>query len=186
MRTTTSFLLGAAMIASTLIASAPQTTEATRIGVIRGDAVLSESNIGRQAREQLQSAIGDWEERIDTATEELTQMNEQLNEQRMTLSGQAVSDLEADIQEKEVEVSRMRDDAQREVQRLQQQVSEQINAQLVPLVDRFAEEQGLDVILDGSQTAGLLYFADSRDYTQEFVSFVEAQGGAGGEETQQQ
>lgn len=177
MRTTTSFVLGAAMIASTLIASAPQTSESTRVGVIRGDEVLAESNIGRQARERLQSAISRWEERIDTATEELGQLNQRVADQRLTLGAEAISDLEIQIQEKEVEINRMRDDANREVQRLQQQVSQEINAQLVPLVDRFAQEQGLDFIFDGSQTSGLLYFAGGRDYTEQFVTLVETQGG---------
>lgn len=176
MRVTTSLALGAAMIGSALLASPLQTGTEADIGLINGERILEGSNIGRQARERLESAASTWQERIQTATEELDRLTTQREEQALTLNDQALQQLNTDIEEKQVQLQRLNDDARRELQRLEQQVTAQVNQQLGPMVERFAEQQGLEMIFDSSRTAGLLYFANSRDVTDDFLALVNAQG----------
>ena len=171
MRTGTSLLLGAALVGSTWMATTPA-SQTGGIGLVNGARILEGSNIGRQAREQLETAAGSWEQRIATAGSELETLTRQRQEQSLTLNVQALARLNQDIEEKQVMVTRMQDDARRELQRFELEVTGQVNSQLGPLVEQFAQQRGLDMIFDTSQTQGLLYFGAARDMTDSFLALV--------------
>lgn len=174
MKTASSFVLGAALVASGWMA-APQAATPANIAVINGEQVLGNSNVGQQARQRLEAAAADWEERISTATQELQALQRQRQEQALTLNEAALSRLNQDIEEKQVEVQRMNDDARRELGRLQDQITVEVNRQLGPLVDQFAADQNLDMIFDISRAQSLLYFSNERDVTDQFLAVVNQQ-----------
>lgn len=181
MKTTSTFVLAAAVAASGWMVAAPQAGSAS-IAIVNGDQVLESSNVGQQARTQLESAATQWQTRIQTAQQELQALTQRRQEQALTLNETALARLNQDIEEKQVEIQRLNDDANRELQRLQQQITVQVNQQLGPLVEQFAAQQQLDLIFDSSNMAGLLYFSNARDMTDQFLTMVNAQGGTGGEQ----
>ncbi len=174
MKVTSSFLIGAAMITSTIFAAAAQTSEPAKVAVINGDLVLESSAIGRQAREQMEAEAVVWEERLAVLNSELEALTRQRQEQALTLNEAALTRLNQDIEEKQVQAQRLNDDARRELTRLEQQVTIDVNAQLGPLVDRFAEERGIDLIFDSARAQGILYMGETLDLTGDFVSLVNA------------
>lgn len=182
MKSTTTFLLGAALATSGWLVAAPQATGPASVAMINGDRVLEGSNIGQQAREQLEAAASRWQQQIDTATQELQQMQARRQEQALTLNEQALAQLTRDIEEKQVQIQRMNDDARRELSRLEQQITVQVNQQLGPLVERFAADRGIDIIFDTSRAGGLLYFATARDVTEDFLALVNQNTGEGTEQ----
>lgn len=173
MKTTSTFVLAAAIAASGWLAAAPQAGPAS-IAIIDGNRVLESSNVGQQARDQLESAATNWRSRIDTATQELQALTNRRQEQALTLNESALARLNQEIEEKQVEIQRLNDDANRELQRMQQQITVQVNEQLGPLVEQFAAQQGLDLILDSSNMSGLLYFGNATDMTEQFLTMVNA------------
>ena len=173
MKVTTSFLLGAALVASGVLA-APQAGQSPTIALINGDRILEGSNIGRQARERLETAAGQWQERINAVQQELEGMTRQRQEQALTLNDTALARLNQDIEERQVTAERMNDDARRELARMEQQVTLDVNAQLGPMVERFATDRGYDLILDTSRTQGMLFFALPLDVTDDFLAMVNA------------
>lgn len=187
MKSTTTFLLGAALATSGWLVTAPQATGPATVAIINGDRVLEGSNVGRQARDQLESRASDWQSRIDSASQELQQMQQRRQEQALTLNDEALSRLNSDIEEKTVEIQRMNDDARRELSRLEQQMTLQVNQQLGPLVEQFASGRSIDLIFDSSRASGLLYFSNTRDVTDDFLALVnQSDGGAGDQQQQQQ
>lgn len=174
MRTTTSLLVGAAMFASTLIAAAPQAGAPSTIVFINGDQILEGSTIGRGAREQLEAAAASWQERINGVNDELLRLQTQRNDQALTLNETALARMNQDIEERQVQVQRLNDDARRELQRLEQQITVDVNSQLGPLVERFAVDNGYEMIFDTSRLAGVLYFSTNRDVTSDFLAVVNA------------
>ena len=177
MKTVSMFTLGAAMFASTLFAAAPQAGSASQFAFINGDRILESSAIGQGARDTLEASAAQWTERLTALQTELDTLTRQRQEQALTLNDAALARLNTDIEEKQVELERLNDDARRDLQRLEQQVTLDVNAQLGPLVERFAADNGYDMIFDTARLQGVLYFAPSKDVTDDFLAVVNANTG---------
>ena len=174
MKTTTSLMLSTAILTSGWLAAAPQTAGTDAIAFINGDRVLEGSSIGQQARERLDAAAANWQQQIGTAQQELDALQRNRSEQALTLNESALARLNQDIEEKTVQIQRLNDDARRELTRLEQQVTLDVNSQLGPLVERFATDRGVDVIFDGARLQGVLFVDESQDLTDEFLQLVNA------------
>ena len=61
---------------------------------------------------------------------------------------------------------------------MEQQVTLDVNSQLGPLVDRFAADNGLEVIFDGARLQGVLFVDEGLDMTDDFLALVNATSGA--------
>lgn len=171
---TTTFVLGAALATSGWLLAAPQAAGPINAAVINGDRVLEGSNVGRQARERLEAEAARWQQQINAATTELSALTKQRTDQALTLNEGALARLNQEIEEKQVQITRMNDDARRELGRLEQQITVDVNQQLGPLVDQFASQRGLDLIFDTSRAQGILYFNNARDLTDDFLAMVNA------------
>lgn len=180
MKVMSTFLIGAAMVTSTIFAAAPQTGEPATVAVINGDLVLEGSAIGQQARDRMEAEAAQWEERLAALNSELETLTRQRQEQALTLNEVALTRLNQDIEEKQVQAQRMNDDARRELTRLEQQVTLDVNAQLGPLVDRFAADRGIDLIFDSARAQGILYMGEALDLTEQFVALVNSTLGSEG------
>lgn len=174
MKLSTALVLGTAMVASTWVATGAQTMAPANIAFINGDRVLDGSSIGRAARERLEAAATTWQERIAAIQTELDTMTRNRREQAMTLNQAALDRLNRDIEEREVSLQRLNDDARRELTRMEQQVTLDVNSQLGPKVERFATDNGIDLIFDGARMQGILFFASDRDVTDDFLASVNA------------
>ncbi|NKB89743.1 MAG: hypothetical protein GKS06_16120 [Acidobacteria bacterium] len=178
MKTVSMFTLGAAMFATTMFAAPSQAGSASNFAFVNGDRVLETSAIGQGARDTLEASATQWTERLTSLQTELDTMSRQRQEQALTLNEAALSRLNQDIEEKQVQLDRMNDDARRDLQRLEQQVTIDVNSQLGPLVERFAADNGYDMIFDTARLQGILYFAPSKDVTDDFIAVVNAAGTA--------
>ena len=172
MKTASTFVLGAAMFATTMFAATPQAGSGGNFAFINGDRVLTSSNIGNTARQTLEGSASQWTERITALTTELDTMQRQRQEQALTLNDSALARLNQDIEEKTVQLERMNADARRDLERLEQQITLDVNSQLGPLVEQFAAERGYDMIFDTARLQGILYFSPSKDVTEDFMALV--------------
>jgi Skp family chaperone for outer membrane proteins len=177
MKTVSMLTLGAAMFATTMFAAPTQAGAPSNFAFVNGDRVLETSAIGQGARETLEASAAQWTERMTALNTELDTLTRQRQEQALTLNETALARLNQDIAEKQVELDRMNEDAQRDLARLEQQVTLDVNSQLGPLVEQFAADNGYDIIFDTARLQGILYFAPSKDVTDDFIAVVNASGG---------
>jgi Skp family chaperone for outer membrane proteins len=77
--------------------------------------------------------------------------------------------LEADIEQKQIDLQRLRDDAQRQATATQNEVLGGLDAVITPVVTALASELGYNVVLN-SQTPGLLYFNPVSDMTDQLIA----------------
>ena len=147
-----------------------------KVAVIDGERVITESNIGKQVQIEAQALAADWEARINAKQAELDAKVQQGQEQRLTLNQDALDRLSAEIEQLQVELQRLRDDANRAIQRLGAEAQDRINAQLIPAVELMANQEGFDLIFD-TRIQGILYFANSIDATDRFIALVNANTG---------
>ena len=145
-----------------------------KIAVINGDRALAESNIGAQVQQEAQSAASQWETRIRDKQAEIDTKVAQAQEQRLTLTDDALARLQQEIEQLRVDLQRLQADYQRAVQRFGSEAQTRINAVLIPAVEQMATANGYDLILD-TRIDGILYFANAIDITDEFITMVNAQ-----------
>lgn len=148
-----------------------------RIAVIDGARVLEESAIGRDAQTRVQELRTRLESEIQTKQEEVDALVRQRQEQALTLNDEAMARLQEQIEQGQVDLQRMREDANRQLQRAIQQAQEEINAQLVPAVEQLAQQEGYDLIIDANNAPGLLYFSNTINVTDQFIQMVNAGSG---------
>jgi Skp family chaperone for outer membrane proteins len=172
------FLVAAMMIGAAMPLGA-QSPSGPTIVLVDGDRATSETGVGQQVRDRVNAAAEQWQSRINSLQTELTNLGQQRQTQQLTLSQEALSSLNAQIEEKQVELQRVQDDARRAIERLQVQSVEQINGVLIPVLEALAAERGYEIVLDTrmTQTGGLLYYSNVLDVTDDFIARVNAAEG---------
>ena len=79
--------------------------------------------------------------------------------------------IQSSVEQAQVDLQRLRDDAQRALNRMAEQAQARINERLVPAVEQLAAEAGYDLILD-TRMQGILYFASAIDETDRYIALV--------------
>lgn len=169
------FSLGTALPAQ---AQAPAVSGATaspaqplKIAVIDGERVLVESNIGIQVSLDARAAAASWDVRIGDKQTQIDTLVAQAQQQQLTLTADAMGRMQLQIEQLNVDLERLRDDAQRAMNRLGEEAQVRINAVLIPAVEQLANAEGFDLILD-TRIQGILYFADAIDATDRYIAMV--------------
>jgi Skp family chaperone for outer membrane proteins len=153
-----------------------QSPAAGRIVVVDGERVTLETRIGQETRQRVTAAAEDWQARLTAGQQELQALAQNRQTQALTLSQAALSQLDRDIEEKQVALQRMQDDAQRQMERLQVESQQAINELLIPVLESMAAEQGYDFVFDARmvETGTMLYYANRLDVTADYVARVDA------------
>jgi len=146
-----------------------------KIAVIDGNRVLAESNIGAQVSQEAQAAAAQWDTRIRNKQTEIDTLVAQAQEQRLTLTEDALGRLQQQIEQLNVDLERLRDDAQRAMNLMGEDAQTRINDVLIPAVERLATSEGFDLILD-TRIQGILFFADAIDATDRYIALVNGGG----------
>jgi outer membrane protein len=88
------------------------------------------------------------------------------------LSDAARSQLEKDIEKQQVDIQRFQQDAQAEINEIQQEVQNDFVKKLQPIVDRIAAEKGLHLLFNSAE-AGLAWAAPGLDLTAEVIKALD-------------
>jgi len=155
----------------------PQQSVPLKIAVINGDRVLAESTIGQAVATESQGAMAEWNTRIQSKQAEIDTLVQQAQTQQLTLTQEALARIQASVEQLNVDLQRLRDDANRAFNQLGADAQVRINAVLIPAVEQLANQEGYDLILD-TRVDGILYFADAIDATDQFLVLVNAGSGS--------
>ena len=147
-----------------------------RVVVVDGERVTAETQIGREVRTEVESAASNWQSQGEQIQAELQNLLTRRQQQALTLNAQAMTDLNTQIEVKQVALERLQDDARRQLDRLQADGQQRINRVLVPVLERLAAERGWDLVFDSRlvQTGSLLHYSRTLDMTDEFIAGVNA------------
>jgi outer membrane protein len=105
--------------------------------------------------------------------------NKALQDAQAKLQGQggvlndaARAQLEKDIEKQQVDLQRFQQDAQQEIQELQQEVQNDFVKKLNPVIDKIANEKGLQLLFDASQP-GMAWATPGLDLTAEVIKAMD-------------
>lgn len=172
--------LAAALAVGASLPLAAQNAPSQTIALVDGDRVTSETEVGRRVRDRITKEADGWQSRINAAQSELQTMAQNRQQQQLTLSADALARLNQQIEEKQVELQRMQDDARRTIERMQTDGVAEVNRVLIPALEAMSNERGYQLVFDSrmTQSGSLLYFSNTLDVTDDFIARVNAASGA--------
>lgn len=135
--------------------------------------VANESADGKASTQKVQALIQKKQNEAGDRTKTL-----QANQQKLQTSGGVMSDaarsqLEKEIEKSQVDAQRFQQDAQAEVNELQQELQNEFQKKLFPIVQQVAQEKGLQLLLSQAD-AGIVWADPGLDLTDEIVKKLDA------------
>jgi len=166
-RTLLLLLLFAAAVSPSLAQSA------SKIGVINSQEVLEKSVEGKRVIARLQEKDKANQAAITKLDDEIRQLETKIKTQSLTLSEEALYNMNADLQKKQTDRKRVAEDAVRDFQDLQVKLFNKVQSELIPIIEALGKEKGIDIILDLAKS-GAVYFNPAVDITDEVIKRYDA------------
>lgn len=149
------------------------TQEGPKIGVINSAEVLEKSVEGKKVIARLQERDKTNQATLTKLDDEIRQLETKLSTQRLTLSDEALFQLNTDLEKKRTERTRTAEDAYRDWQQLQMKLYNRVQSELIPIIEQLGKEKGLDIIFDLAKS-GAVYFSPTIDLTAEVIKRYDA------------
>ncbi len=156
-----------AMVLASAWSSAPRPAAAQaelQVAVIDVQRLLSESRAGQQALEALRTLGQQKQAAIEAKQTSVGELRQRLEEGRLSLSEERQLELEKELQSGLIELRRLQDDAERELQQERAEAFGRIEEQIIPLIATLAQERGYTLVFNKFQS-GLLFAREEVDIT---------------------
>jgi outer membrane protein len=133
-----------------------------KIGFIDPERVVAESGRGKQALERLN---GERDKRLaegNRMRQEIADLQKRANDGRLSLGQDKLKQISDEIEEKTISLQRFGENAQREMQKLEQEIMDPIEEQILRVINQVGQEQGYTLIFKKFQS-GLVFADESVD-----------------------
>lgn len=149
---------------------APATAADLKIGYIVTPRLLGESKLGKEASAKLKAKGEAAEAKVTKSAESLQKLQEDITKRMSVLNDQEKAKLGEEYERQMREAKRMKEDAQREFDKARQQIENDMMAKFRDIIEKFAGDNGFDLILDAGQ---LLYISKKADVTDEVIKLAD-------------
>jgi len=122
-----------------------------RIGIINIQSVIVGTNEGQKELQALEKRFEPRKKELKTLSDEIDVLKKQLDTQGPRLNVEARASLVTQIDSKQKRLSRGEEDAQADFATQQNEIVQKMLDKLIPIVDRYAKDNGLTFIIDGSK-----------------------------------
>jgi outer membrane protein len=150
---------GLLMLAAVSFASAQ-----LKVGIINSQLSVIETAEIKKAQAEMEAKFKPRQAQMEKLQKELQDLQSQLQAGQGKLTPQAEQDLQITGQRKQRDLQRLQEDLQGEVERERNDILSRSGARMQDIVRKLAEERGLDVVIDVSNT---VYFKPALDITKE-------------------
>lgn len=147
--------------------------QTTKIGVVNAQEVLEKSTEGKRVIAQLEDKNKKNQNDIAKLDDEIRNLQTKLNTQRLTLTQEAMMNLNSDIERKQTQRKRFAEDSIREMNELSARLFKKVQDELIPIIQQVGKDMNLDVIFDLGQS-GTLYFNPTINLTEEVIKRYDA------------
>ena len=145
-------------------AAAQQAARPLKIGVIDPERIVAESARGKQAIERLNKERDQRLAEGNRMRQEIADLQKRMNDGRLSLGQDKLKQLNDEIEEKTIGIQRYGENAQREMQKLEQELMDPIEQQILRVINQVGAEQGYTLIFKKFQS-GLVFADESVDMT---------------------
>ena len=147
--------------------------QGAKMGFVNLQRVAQLSNDGKAAASKVQALTTKKQAEIAERTKALQGAQQKLQTGGGVMSDQARAQLERDIERQTKELERFQQDAQAELNELQQELQNEFQTRLFPILDQLSVEKGLHLLFSGAD-AGLVWAAPGLDLTADAVKKLDA------------
>ena len=135
-----------------------------KVAVIDVQRLVFESATGKEVIERLKNLREQKTAEGAGLQQEIEDLQQRVADGRLSLSEDRLEDLEKELEDKMILLRRFSDDADRELQKEQEESFSRIERQVMPIISAVGAEQGFTVIFN-KFNSGLLYAEDQVDIT---------------------
>jgi outer membrane protein len=155
-----SLAIRAGMLCVLLAAAGGAASAQIKVAIVNSQKAMADSDELKKASASAEARYKPRQDEITKLQSDLQSIEQQLNSGK--LNQQAAADLQAQGQRKQRDLQRLTDDLQQDFDRERQDILGKISQKMQQVVTKIAEEKGLDVIVDASQT---LFYKPALDIT---------------------
>ncbi len=145
--------------------------------VLNYTAVIQGSNQGKKAFAEFEKKMAAKRTELEQKGNEISTLQRQLVEQAASLNPEAQRALSKNIEAKNTRLKRDQEDAEKDFGEIQQEIIRRIATQLRPVVEKYAQEQGISVIVNFSQA--VVFVNPAIEITQEITDLFNNSAAAG-------
>ena len=168
----TRFVLPALVFGLALTAGAQGTP--TKVGIINIQSAIVSTKDGQKAASEIQSRFNPKKMELDKRQGDITQLQDQLNRGRNTLSEDARQKLVREIDVKTKALNRDTEDARAELDQEEQKIMNELGSRIMLVIDKYAKDNGFSVILDVSSPQNpIIFAATSIDITKDIIDLYD-------------
>ncbi|MDA0306287.1 MAG: OmpH family outer membrane protein [Proteobacteria bacterium] len=137
------------------------------VAVLHVQSILSDAKAVKSIRDQVTKFGSSFEKEIQKERDAIRTANQELARQRTILAPEAFAEKRREFEQRVVEVQRLVQKRQRELDTSRNEAMAQVNSSYVEIVSAIAQEQNLALILKKDQTA---FSVKTLDITQDVLS----------------
>src|SRR6266850_2665693 len=147
-------------------AAAPQMPfpAGAKMAFINPQRIFQESSEGKASLARVQTLISKKQTEGQDRQKKLAADQQKLQTSGAVMNETARSQLEKDIEKQQVEGQRFQQDAQAEINELQQEVQNDFQRKLLPVIQQLAQEKGLQILFSAAD-AGVIWAEPGLDLT---------------------
>jgi outer membrane protein len=155
-------------------AAAHAQTAGARVAIISMQEAVARTQEGQKLANDLQAKYKPTQDAMQKQVGEINTLRDQLQRGANTMSDDAKRDLIRDIQNKEKQLQRGREDAQADFNGELQAYQQQMLGKIMPVLDKFAKEKGYAVVLDiSSPESPVLYAVNEANITNDVIQLYD-------------
>ena len=151
------FILVVLMISGPCVASEVRAADAVKIGYVDLRVVLNESESGKKAKAELESAIKMKQAAIDEKGKAGEKLKAELEKQSSVLSAEARKAKEEEVERAFRDYQRLVQDAQGEIKKQEEKYTGTIVKEIRTIIEKIGQEEGYSLILENFE--GIILFS---------------------------
>lgn len=167
----TNAIAGRIVLALAIVALLPASAafaQAGKVAVIDVQRLVTDSVAGKEALARLKKLQDDKIAEGKAKNDEVDSLRKRLNEGRLSLADDKISELEKQLEEKVTGLRRFQEDAEREFNKSRETTFGEIERRVFPVIEQVGKEGGYAFIFNKFQS-GLLYADDAADITDQII-----------------
>jgi outer membrane protein len=147
--------------------------DGVKYGFVNVQRIASESAEGKAATTQVQALNNKKVEELNARNKQLQASQQKLESGGSVMSPTALAQLQKEIERQQVDIQRFTEDAQQEVTQLQQQLQDEFQRKLTPVIAQVASERQLHMMFSVVDS-GLVWGDPALDLTPEIIKRFDA------------
>ena len=144
-----------------------------KVAIVNSQKAFDQSREGQKAVAILKEREDQLKAELKKMDEELRNLKDRLAAQKLTLTPEAQSQLQLEIDRKEAERQKYEQENTRLFEQFKNQLIKRIREEMLSLIDELIKERGYELVFDLS-TSGLIYYRPELDITDEVIKRYDA------------